>query len=169
MWVGNSKYTWCTQGVGGTYGLVHVLGDLTFFWSHHHPGGLVTTREVKGFPCTLEAFPLLSHSFNCQQGCLFTFVFGDVTVQPLQAPRSYPAASPQKGMHFHVAQAVVGLEITTVSFIPTPHSPTYAKPTIPHTLHDHCIPAMPHHALPWCAASYPGSGQSQHHFVSRFA
>ena len=87
--------------------------------------------------------------------------WGDVTVQPSQAPRLCPAVSPQKGMHFHAAQAVVGLEIATVSFIPMPHSPTYAKTTIPHTLHDHCIPASaipchttPHLAMVCCLMSW---------------
>ena len=89
------------------------LGDLTFFWSHHHPGGLVTTREVKGFPRTLEAFPLLSHAFNCQRGRLFTFVFGDVTVQPGAVPHNKPSkwhALPRSPW------AVVGLEIATVRY-----------------------------------------------------
>ena len=38
-------------------------------------------------------------------------------------------------------------------FHPTPCSPTYAKTTIPHTLHDHCIPASakPCHATPCLA------------------
>src|SRR5260221_14519550 len=100
--------------------------------------------------------------FSCVLDMILSWNHFSLCVQLLQAPRSCPTVSPQKGMHFHVVWAVVGLEITTVSFIPTSHSPTYAKTTIPHTLHDHWyLPvlhlAMPHHTLPWCATSCPGS------------
>ena len=105
------------------------------------------TREVNGFPWILEAFPLLSHAFNCQRGQLLTFVFGDVAVQTSQAPRSCPAVSPQKGMHFHVAWAVVGLEIVTVSYRASSLrlAPQPTLKTFPRSMRSHARFSVPNH------------------------
>src|SRR5258707_11255591 len=121
--------------------------SLTFFgvttiqeaWQLHY-GGQQIPLDPGGFPSALPCFQLPARA-------VVNFRFGDVAVQTSQVPRSCPAVSPQKGMHFHVAWAVVGLEIVTVSYCASSLclAPQPTLKTFPHSMRSYARFSVPNH------------------------